>query len=76
MVAVPITNDQPGVAARIQWTGTGKMLSLKKLTSQSLHQALMEVMTKPSYRERARQLQHEIAQLDSLQKACEIVEAM
>src|SRR2546422_7887921 len=28
MVAIPITNDQPGVAARIEWTGTGEMVSV------------------------------------------------
>lgn len=76
MVAVPITNDQPGVAARIRWTGTGKMLSLKKLTSRSLHQAVREVLTSPLYREQARQVKREIAQLESLRRACEIVEAI
>lgn len=27
MVAIPITNDQPGVAARSEWMGTGEMVS-------------------------------------------------
>lgn len=36
MVAIPITNDQPGVAARIQWTGTGEMVSVSKLSAARL----------------------------------------
>lgn len=76
MVAIPITNDQPGVAARIQWTGTGRMLSLKQLTSKSLREAVKDVLTTPSYRENAERLQREIASLDSLGRACEIAEAL
>ena len=76
MVAIPITNDQPGVAARITWTGAGRTISLKKLNSESLRRAVMDVMTRPSYRENAQRLQREISGLNSLQRACEIVEAI
>ena len=76
MVAIPITNDQPGVAARVQWTGTGRMLSLKQLTSQSLREAVRDVLTTPSYRARAGRLQQEIAGLNSLGRACEIAEGL
>jgi UDP:flavonoid glycosyltransferase YjiC (YdhE family) len=31
MVAIPITNDQPGVAARVRWTRSGEVVPLKKL---------------------------------------------
>ena len=33
MVAIPITNDQPGVAARIAWTGTGEVIPLEQATN-------------------------------------------
>jgi MGT family glycosyltransferase len=33
MVAIPVANDQPGVAARIAWSGCGEAIPLKKLGS-------------------------------------------
>jgi MGT family glycosyltransferase len=76
MVAIPITNDQPGVAARIAWTGTGRSLSLKKLNPESLRHAVTDVLTTPSYRQNAERLRQEIAGLNSLEKACEVAEAL
>ena len=76
MVAIPITNDQPGVAARIQWTGTGRLLSLKKLTSQTLRKAVADVLNTPSYRDRAQHLQQEITGMHSLERACEVTESL
>jgi len=32
MVAIPITDDQPGVAARIAWTGVGELIKLSSLS--------------------------------------------
>ncbi len=43
MVAIPITNDQPGVAARITWTGAGRTINLKKLSPESLRRAVADV---------------------------------
>ena len=76
MVAIPITNDQPGVAARIAWIGAGRSLSLKKLTPETLRDAVQDVMTKPTYRSNAQQLQQEIAGSHALQRASEIAEGL
>ena len=76
MVAIPITNDQPGVAARIAWTKTGQVVPLKKLKPKVLRTAVKTVVAMPSYRENARRLQDEIAQLNSLERASEIVESV
>jgi zeaxanthin glucosyltransferase len=76
MVAIPITNDQPGVAARIKWTGTGRMLTLKNLSAETIRQAVSDVLRTPLYRQRAQTLQHEIAELNSLQRASEIAEGL
>ena len=74
MVAIPITNDQPGVAARIAWSGTGVVLPPKHLTAPRLAEALMRVLTVPSYRENALRLSREIQKLNPLERASEIVE--
>jgi MGT family glycosyltransferase len=76
MVAVPITNDQPGVAARVRWTRSGEVVPLKKLTASSVREAVSVVLTKPHYRDNARKLQAEIAGLKPLDRASEVVESV
>jgi MGT family glycosyltransferase len=76
MVAIPITNDQPGVAARVRWTGSGEVVPLKKLTASSVREAVSNVLTKPHYRDNARKLQAEIGGLKPLERASEIVESV
>ncbi len=43
MVAIPVTNDQPGVAARIAWTGAGEFVPLNKLNVPRLRDAIKQV---------------------------------
>ncbi|WP_009631168.1 glycosyltransferase [Synechocystis sp. PCC 7509] len=57
MVAIPITNDQPGVAARIVWTGCGEMIKLSKLNVPQRQTAIERVFTQASYRDNAIRLQ-------------------
>jgi zeaxanthin glucosyltransferase len=74
MVAIPITNDQPGVAARIAWSGTGVVLPAKRLNPSRLADALVRVLSIPGYRENALRLSREINRLNPLERASEIVE--
>jgi zeaxanthin glucosyltransferase len=74
MVAIPITNDQPGVAARIAWTGAGEIVPLNKLTATRLETALKSVLTKASYRQNALRLKQSIAQSGGVSRAADIIE--
>ena len=74
MVAIPITNDQPGVAARIRWSGTGEVVTPRRLTVARLREAIQRVRSTPAYRENALRLQREIAGLRSLDYASEVIE--
>src|SRR5262249_18429527 len=56
-IAIPVTYDQPGVAARIAHNRTGLVTSLDKVTADHLAFLLEEVLTDPIYRENARKLQ-------------------
>lgn len=76
LVAIPITNDQPAAAARIEWSGVGKSIPIKRLTVTRLRAALEQVLADPSYRENARRLQKEIAGLNALERASEVVESV
>jgi zeaxanthin glucosyltransferase len=74
MVAIPIANDQPGVAARIAWTGTGAVVPLKRLNVSKLRSALKRVLTEDSYKKNALRLQAAIKRAGGVKKAADIVE--
>jgi MGT family glycosyltransferase len=73
-VAIPVTFDQPGVAARIAEKQTGVVTSLDKLTPNHLSDLLNEVLTNSSYRRNARDLQNAIAEANGLSVAADLVE--
>jgi MGT family glycosyltransferase len=74
LVAIPITNDQPGVAARILASGTGLFLPLAQLNAAALRGLVDEVLRTPSYRERAQAMKSAIAEVDGLGMAAELIE--
>jgi zeaxanthin glucosyltransferase len=74
MVAIPVTNDQPGVAARIAYTATGVVVPLKDLTAHKLRIAVDQVLADPRYRENARRLQQAIRKRNGLDVASELIE--
>src|SRR3954470_1778197 len=75
MVAIPIANDQPGVAARIKWTGTGEMVSLSKLSTARLRTEVQRVLGDQRYRDNAKKLQQAIRSRDAISMAAELIES-
>ena len=75
MVAIPITNDQPGVAARIAHSGAGQFIPLKKLTPHRLREALQAVLTDSTYAANAKRLQAAIQKSGGPRRAAEVIEA-
>jgi MGT family glycosyltransferase len=73
-VAVPVTFDQPGVAARVAHHQTGVVTSLEKLTADHLSTLLDEILTNSIYRDNACRLQKAIAQTNGLSVAADLVE--
>jgi zeaxanthin glucosyltransferase len=73
-VAIPVTFDQPGVAARIAQKQTGVVTSLNKLTADHLSTLLDEVQNDSTYRDNARKLQKAIAKANGLSVAADLVE--
>jgi zeaxanthin glucosyltransferase len=76
MVAIPVTNDQPGVAARIRHVGCGEVVPLKKLNVARLRRAVVGVMGDGRYRENARRIRDAIARRDGLREAADAVEGV
>ena len=73
IVAIPITNEQPGIAARLARTGAGEVVPLAKL-SDRLRSAIEQVLTEDSYRQNASRLKQAIADAGGVSRAADIVE--
>ena len=73
-VAIPVTFDQPGVAARIAHRETGVVTSLDKLTPDHLSELLDEVLINSTYRANAKKLQRKIVEANGLAVAADVVE--
>lgn len=74
IVAIPITNDQPGVAARIAWTGAGEFVPLSGLNVPRLRTAIQQVLTQDSYKQNALKLQQAIQKAGGVSRAADIIE--
>jgi zeaxanthin glucosyltransferase len=75
LVALPITNDQPGVAARIQHLGLGETLPIGQLTPAQLRQLIGKVLTNPEYCTRARECAQKISRQNGAAEAARLIEA-
>jgi zeaxanthin glucosyltransferase len=73
-VAIPVTNDQPGVAARIADKKTGLVAPLNELTAPGLSRLVDEVLTDPTFRKNSRYFQKIIAETNGLSMATNILE--
>ena len=74
IVAIPITNEQPGIAARIARTGAGEVVPLKKVSVERLYKATDRVLMGSSYKENAALLQKSIKQAGGASRAADIIE--
>lgn len=74
MVAIPITSEQPGIAARTAWNGAGEAIALKKLSASFLRETIKRVLTEDSYKQNALRLQTAIRNAGGVKRAADIIE--
>ncbi len=74
VVAVPITYEQPAIAARVEWAGAGKALPLPRMTASRLRALIREVLDDSRYASRCAGLAEDIAQAGGARGAAEIIE--
>ncbi len=74
MVAIPVSIDQPGVAARIAYMRTGAFLPIKNLTRARLSPLIDEVLSNPEYRQNAMKIKEAIVRTNGLEKAVDVIE--
>ncbi len=74
LIAVPITYEQPAIASRIRWSGTGRVLALPKLGARKLRDAIQIVLSDASYRIKAESISDSIQRAGGVTRAADIVE--
>jgi zeaxanthin glucosyltransferase len=74
MIAIPIGYDQPGIAARIAYHGTGKFIEVDELTTDRLRGLIERVLQEPSYRRRVDYFKKVISKTRGLDVAADIIE--
>jgi zeaxanthin glucosyltransferase len=74
MVAIPVANDQPGIATRVAWAGAGEKVPLAQVNVPKLRSAIQKVLTENSYKKNAVKLQEAIQKAGGVNRAIDIVE--
>jgi zeaxanthin glucosyltransferase len=75
LVALPVTNDQPGVAARIRTKGVGDFLTTSKLSAERLKNLIQRVLSDPKYRKNAQFIARAIARANGMASAAGQIES-
>jgi MGT family glycosyltransferase len=74
LVVMPLGNDQPGVAARVDAHGVGKILSSHNVSAEKLRKAVKTVLEDGKYATAAKRMQLEMSKVDGLEVAADIIE--
>ena len=74
MLAIPVTNDQPGVAARIEHHHLGRRIKLNAIAVETVKEGIRSLLEQPSYVQNALSMQMEINQSGGPAKAVRIIE--
>ncbi|MDQ6679246.1 MAG: glycosyltransferase [Acidobacteriota bacterium] len=73
LVAIPITFEQPGIAARVQWTGCGEVVDLNGLTATAMRQAIVRVLNEPRYSQKAAHIAQSAKNVGGVSKAADLI---
>jgi len=74
MLCLPVTNDQPGVAKRVEWIGAGRVIPVGKVSLSRLSAELDRMLQDDSFLVRAKAWQQEIQIGPGVEQAAELVE--
>jgi MGT family glycosyltransferase len=76
MVVAGDTEEKPEVAARVAWAGVGINLGTGRPSQQQIREAVLAVLTKPQYRQRAQALRVAFARHNARDEIAELVEGL
>jgi UDP:flavonoid glycosyltransferase YjiC (YdhE family) len=76
LVAIPLGNDQPGVAARVAARGAGLVIPRPRLNARRLRRAVERVLHEPQFRRAAMRLREAMQRVDGPEKAADVIESV
>jgi UDP:flavonoid glycosyltransferase YjiC (YdhE family) len=68
MVVLPVAYNQPGIGARVEWSGAGRSIPVGRSSIDRLRDADRVVLADPAYRARAARLRTSIEAADGLSR--------
>jgi zeaxanthin glucosyltransferase len=74
MVAIPLTAEQPAIAARLKWVGAGIVVPYSRLTPASLRRAVEAVLSSQSFYDGASRIAASIQQAGGVERAVQVIE--
>ena len=74
MVCLPVTNDQPGVARRVEHVGAGLSLAAGRARTGRIRRRLTRVLSDPAYRAAAGRIRAQMAGVDGPALAAELID--
>jgi UDP:flavonoid glycosyltransferase YjiC (YdhE family) len=74
MLCLPVTNDQPGVARRVEWLGAGEVLKPGKATAVRVRTLVEKLLTDGCYRAAAEKCRDLMKSNPGVACAADIVE--
>ena len=74
IIAIPVAEDQPGVAARIAYAKLGIAIPIRKLSVDTLSGAIQRIISDSEYLEVAQALRARLARVDGAEMAATLVE--
>lgn len=76
VIAAGASEEKPEVANRVTWSGVGMGLKTKSPTEEQILALVRKVLHDPSYRNKAREIQRELAKLDAPRLAADWLEKL
>lgn len=73
-IAVPITFEQPAIAARLAWVGAGCRIAPKKLAVKDLTEKIARALEGKNYKEAAEKIAQSIRTAGGLSRAADLIE--
>lgn len=73
-IGIPMAHEQPAIARRLEWTGSGINLGSGALTAEVLRAGIERVLSDPGFSKAARHLQVAIAAAGGVSRAADICE--
>ncbi len=74
MLCMPVTNDQPGVARRVEWLGVGELLKPGKATAARVRMLVEKLLAERQYREAAEKCRDLLKSNPGVARAADIAE--